>query len=173
MAEKQNRGENEKAFDPYLVKPAEKTFSTEASKPTKVYEVNTESAFHPYNKAQQIFQSQKNPHRKESLFKPKKTIGKHHKKEEKQVNPFSKTFLEDQDDSEMNMNNQSPHFQAHPGFSQVPKFTFETPMDNFTHGAAPFTTNNFYNNNYTINYNNYDEKKYIGTVLRPEVCKFY
>lgn len=68
-------------------------------------------------------------------------------------------------------NGDTPSFE-HPGFQQVPKFNFET---QFSYSGVPHTTNNFFNNNYTINYNNYDpeSKKFVGTVLRPEVCKFY
>lgn len=59
------------------------------------------------------------------------------------------------------------------GFHQVPKFGFEGPgIGGFPGGMH--TTNNFYNNNYTINYNNVEnEKKYVSTVVRSDVCKFY
>jgi hypothetical protein len=78
--------------------------------------------------------------------------------------------LEDQD-TVQDENGDTPSFD-HPGFQQVPKFNFEA---QYNYPNGPHTTNNFFNNNYTINYNNFDPegKKFMGTVLRPEVCKFY
>jgi hypothetical protein len=61
--------------DPYVVKQAEKQYITQQPK-----HENVDSAFQLYSKQDQHFTNSRQHSRKE-LFKPKKTIGKHIKKD--------------------------------------------------------------------------------------------
>ena len=96
--------------------------------------MNKETTFTDQSDEERQFASKRNDKSNDTLFKPKfKGIEKTHKTKKEHI---GKKFADQENDSRL-ANGATPPMEARLGYGQGP-------------------VNNFYNNNYTINYNNYE-----------------